>query len=877
MRLSFLVLLLTILTAVSAVSQERMPFRNPELSMDKRVNDLVSRMTLQEKADQLLYNAPAIPRLGVPEYNWWNEALHGVARSGWATVFPQSITLAGSWNKDLMYEIASVISDEARAKYHDYQRRGMKGIYQGLTFWSPNINIFRDPRWGRGHETYGEDPYLTGRLGVEFVKGLQGDDPRYLKSVATAKHFAVHSGPEPLRHEFNAKISEVDLRETYLPAFRALVVDGKVESIMGAYNQFRDHPCCANEELYSILYDEWGFNGYIVSDCWAINDFHTFQGYTKTPAESAAIAVKRGTDLNCGVSYKYLNSAVVEGLITEKEIDVSLKRLIRARMKLGMFDPDSIVGYASIPLSANVSDYADGLAREAARESIILLKNDGILPLNKDVKNILVVGPNADNWEALLGNYNGIPKNPHTVLDGIKNKAGNELVINYSEGSHLAEGIHNLVPIPSHFLQTSEGKRGAYAEYFDNPDFEGVPVFTRVDEEINFYWETISPHPAIPDDNFSVRWTTWLVPPMDGIYHIGSWGSSSYNIEFDGKKLLSWSSEHHAFQKEQSVELEEGKRYKVVVNYKNLQGDADIKLMWSKSELSILEKAIAKAADADAIVAVVGLSQRLEGEQMSIKIDGFEGGDRTNLKLPVEQIELLGALYRTGKPVIVVLMNGSALAVNREQDLANAVLYAGYGGQQGGNALADVLFGDYNPAGRLPVTWYKSVEDLPSFDNYDMEGRTYRYFTKEPLYPFGFGLSYTSFEYSELEIPSKIITGEPLRVNVTVKNSGPLDGDEVVQLYLSDEKGSTKRPIRQLEGFERISLKAGESKELQFVLSLRQLSMINASGIRVIEPGWFTVSIGGKQPGFDGYLNPSFTQCLTGRFKVVGKVLSVDR
>ena len=426
---------LSVLFSLSLIAQEtsEFPFINPSLSFEERVDDLVSRMTMKEKADQLIYTAPAIPRLGIPEYNWWNEALHGVARSGWATVFPQSITLAASWDEDLMFEIASIISDEARAKFHDYQRRGMRGIYQGLTFWSPNINIFRDPRWGRGHETYGEDPYLTGRMGLQFVLGMQGDDPRYLKSVATAKHFAVHSGPEPIRHEFNAQVSEVDLRETYLPAFRTLVVDGNVQSVMGAYNMFRGHPCCASEELYGILRNEWGFEGYIVSDCWAVSDFHTFQGYTRTPAESAAIAVKRGTDLNCGVTFNHLAEAVEQGLITEEDLDIAVSRIMLARFRLGLFDPDTIVPYTGIPLSVNCSDYQNTMAREAARKSIVLLKNDGILPLDRHIERIAVIGPNADNFEALIGNYNGIPKNPVTILDGIRNKTGKTSKVVYSE------------------------------------------------------------------------------------------------------------------------------------------------------------------------------------------------------------------------------------------------------------------------------------------------------------------------------------------------------------------------------------------------------------------------------------------------------------
>ena len=444
----------------TVLSAQEPAYLNTELPFGDRVSDLVSRMTVEEKAAQLLYTAPAIPRLGVPEYNWWNEALHGVARAGYATVFPQSITIANSWDEELMLDVANAISDEARAKYHEFIRRGDHGIYHGLTFWSPNINIFRDPRWGRGHETYGEDPYLTGRMGLQFVKGMQGSDPKYLKTVATAKHYAVHSGPEPLRHKFNAQVSERDLRETYLPAFRTLVKEGKVYSVMGAYNQFRGHPACANDELYGILRNEWGFEGYIVSDCWAVSDFYTFQGYAKDPAEAAAQAVRAGTDLECGVDYNYLMESLKRGLITEAEIDRAVKRLMTARFKLGMFDPDSIVEYAQIPYTANCSDYNRSLARQAARESIVLLKNENnILPLKGNIKTIAVIGPNSDNWEALVGNYNGIPKDPVTILDGIRAKASSCTEVIWAEGCDLAPGVHNLFPVPSCYLQTPDGSR----------------------------------------------------------------------------------------------------------------------------------------------------------------------------------------------------------------------------------------------------------------------------------------------------------------------------------------------------------------------------------------------------------------------------------
>jgi beta-glucosidase len=870
----FLTLLLFAVFSLADAQQKvyEYPFQNPSLSTDERLSDLISRMTLKEKADQLLYTAPAIPRLGIPSYNWWNEALHGVARAGYATVFPQSITIANTWDEGLMYNVASAISDEARAKYHEFQRRGKTGIYQGLTFWSPNINIFRDPRWGRGHETYGEDPFLTGRMGMQFVKGMQGDDPKYLKTVATAKHFAVHSGPEPLRHEFNAKVSEVDLRETYLPAFRTLIMDAGAYSVMGAYNRFRDYPCCANPILYGILRNEWGFKGYIVSDCWAISDFYKFTNFAKDPAEAAAQAVKAGTDLECGVDYKNLMTSVERGLVTEADINLAVGRIFKARFKLGMFDPDEIVPYAHIPFFVNCSDYNNTLSRKAAQESIVLLKNsNNILPLKKDIKTIAVIGPNADNFESLIGNYNGIPRDPVTVLKGIINKVCPDTKVLYSDGNDLAEGIHNLSVIPSRYLLAPDGRQGALGEYFNNREMKGEPAFTRIDDQINFYWEHFSPRFDLPDDDFGVKWTTFLIPPETGTYALGSWGSSGYEILLDGKSIISERNEHNAFHKEYSVNLEAGKKYKIEVLYKNYAGDADMKLLWARPERTRTEQALKAAREADAVVLVLGLSQRLEGEEMSIKIDGFLGGDRTNLNLPAVQENLLNAVAATGKPVIVVLMNGGALSVNNAQEKAAAILLAGYPGQQGGNAVADVLFGDCNPAGRLPVTYYKSIDQLPAFENYDMKGKTYRYFTQEPLYPFGYGLSYTTFAYSNLILPDKANAGEKITVKATVTNTGNLSGDEVVQLYLKDEKASTPRPVRQLEGFSRISLKPGESKVVEFNLEPRQFSIINNKDKRVIEPGYFTISVGGKQPGFSGYLDPQFTQVLTGRIRLTGK------
>ncbi|WP_340112364.1 glycoside hydrolase family 3 C-terminal domain-containing protein [Maribellus mangrovi] len=844
--------------------EENFDFLDPNLPFEERVDILVSQMTLAEKVGQMVYTSPAIERLQVPEYNWWNECLHGVARAGYATVFPQSISIAASWDSDLMNRVATAISDEARAKHHDFVRRGKHGMYQGLTFWSPNINIFRDPRWGRGHETYGEDPYLTGELGGEFVKGLQGDDPKYLKVVATAKHYAVHSGPEPLRHEFNAVVSERDLRETYLPAFRTLVKDANVYSVMGAYNQFEGVPCCASPELFDILRNEWGFKGYVVSDCWAISDFYTFQNYSANAEEASAAAVKAGTDLNCGVAYSKLENAVKQGLINEEEIDVAVKRLFLARFKLGMFDAGKDVAYAQIPFEVNTSEANSKLALEAAQKSIVLLKNkNNALPLSSDIKKLAVIGPNADNWESLVGNYNGIAKNPVTVLEGLQSKVKNTEIL-YAEGSHLAEGVSNLHAIPSAYLQTENGQQGIKGEYFANAQLEGDPAFTRIDKNVDFYWESHAPASNLDDDNFSIRWTGYIVPPVTGIYKIGCWGMPDMKIWLDGDEILKHRSEHHAFHHEKAVNMEAGKKYKVVYEYKNNFGDGDARLLWSMPDDDMQEEAVEVAKQADAVVLVLGLSQRLEGEEMPIKVDGFEGGDRTHLKLPETQRELMKAVAATGKPVILVLLNGSALAVNWAQENLDAIITAGYSGQEGGNAVADILFGDYNPAGRLPVTYYKSVDQLPLFKDYNMTDRTYKYFTGVPLYSFGYGLSYTSFEYSNLQLPKSVTTGEKVTVSVQVKNSGKIDGEEVVQLYLKDQIASTPRPKYQLEGFKRVFIKAGETKTVEFILNPRQFSMIGKEEKRVIESGDFKVFVGGGQP----IKNVAYT---TGTIKLTGE------
>ncbi|MGE4585924.1 MAG: glycoside hydrolase family 3 C-terminal domain-containing protein, partial [Mangrovibacterium sp.] len=804
------------------------------------------------------------------------ECLHGVARAGYATVFPQSISVAASWNKQLVFEVASVISDEARAKHHEFVRRGQRGMYQGLNFWSPNINIFRDPRWGRGHETYGEDPYLTGELGREFVLGLQGDDGDYMKVIATAKHFAVHSGPEPLRHGFDVDVSERDLQETYLPAFRKLVQEGGVYSVMGAYNRFRGEACCASEELFHILREKWGFQGFVVSDCGAVADIWKHHRITPDAASAAALAVKEGCDLNCGTAYQALEEAYARGLVTDEDLDVAVKRLFTARFKLGMFDPVERVPYARIPYSVNDNPAHDYLARQAARESIVLLKNqDQTLPLSRKLNSLAVIGPNADEVQSLWGNYNGIPSHPVTVLQGIRNKLEPQSLVLHARGSWLADGIPELKPVPSVYLQTPQGQQGVLGEYYASATPEGEPLFTRVDDRIDFVWDNGTPDPRLKTGAFSVRWKAWLVPPKTGTYWISDWGKPYLKISCNGKEV-GGRRIHHGRIEPVSLELEAGRRYLVEAEYRNSYGDATARLLWSVPEEGLLEQAVEIAKQADAVVLVLGLNERLEGEEMHIHLDGFAGGDRTHLDLPDCQRKLMQAVFATGKQVVLVLINGSALSVNWAAGHIPAILTAGYPGQQGGNAIADVLFGDYNPAGRLPVTYYKSADQLPPFDSYDMAGRTYRYFTGDPLFPFGHGLSYTCFSYDRLEFPEIVDMKEPVKIRVRVSNTGNCDGDEVVQLYLTDEKASTPRPVRQLEGFERISLKKGESRTVEFTLIPRQLALIDRKGKWVLEPGWFTVSVGGKQPGFSGLADAYTTSTIQGRFRLKGKTSPVE-
>jgi beta-glucosidase len=864
----FLMVILLLTGLQGTLAQEKLPYQDPALPIQTRVDDLVSRMTLEEKVSQMMNGAAAIQRLGIPEYEWWNEALHGVARAGYATVFPQAIGLAATWNADLMYQVADVISTEARAKHHEFERNNDRARYKGLTFWSPNINIFRDPRWGRGQETYGEDPYLTARMGVAFVKGLQGNDPNYLKVIATPKHYAVHSGPEPERHSFDAKALERDMQETYLPAFHATIVEGEARSVMCAYNRTNGEPCCTSKPLNDTL-RKWGFNGYIVSDCGAIEDIYLRHHYVKTEEEASALAVKAGTDLTCGREYRSLVKAVKDGLITEKEIDVSVKRLMTARFQLGMFDPPEKVPYARIPFSENDSEAHRQLSLRASRESLVLLKNaQNTLPLKKELGKIAVIGPSADNLGVLLGNYNGQPSKYVTPLAGIRAKVSGSTQVLYAPGLY-PPGVF-LEPIPASFLNS--GTAGLRGEYFNNRELKGEPAAVRTDPGINFEWGAMSPATGVAEDNFSVRWTGKVTAPETGKYVLGISANGGVRLLIDGQVLIEELNNRRTRSLNKEIELQAGKSYDLRLEYFESGNQySSIKLNWStpNGERRLKDDAIAKAREADAVVMVMGITPAVEGEEMDVQVEGFRGGDRTDIALPRNQEELIKEVQGLGKPVILVLLGGSALAVNWANDNVGAILDAWYPGEEGGAAIADVLFGDYNPAGRLPVTFYKSVGDLPAFTDYSMQGRTYRYFKGAPLYPFGFGLSYTTFKYGRLKFDrASISTGQSVKVSVEVTNTGKLAGDEVAQLYLTDVVSSYPKPIRNLAGIKRINLKPGEKRVLEFTINSEQMAVTDDNGNRKVESGEFLVSVGGKQPGFTGGADAATTSVVQASFSV---------
>jgi beta-glucosidase len=830
---------------------------------------LVAQMTLDEKAAQMQNHAPAIPRLGIPAYDYWNEGLHGVARSGYATLFPQAIGLAATWDTNLIHQVATTISTEARAKHNQAIAEGNFDIYYGLTIWSPNINIFRDPRWGRGQETYGEDPFLTGRFGVAFVTGLQGDDPQYLRTVSTPKHFAVHSGPESERHRFNVTPSAHDLADTYLPAFRATVTEANAQSIMCAYNAVDGEPACANHQLLGdLLRKDWHFNGFVTSDCWAITDIAEGHKFAPDLEHASVLAVRAGTDTSCGTEFSTLAKAVHDGLIAESELDVSLRRLFKARFDLGMFDPASQVAYARLPFSQVDAEEHRRLALKTARESIVLLKNDDrTLPLAATTKTIAVIGPNAAALAALEGNYNAVPSHPVTPLDGLRHALAGRAQVLYAQGSAYVSELP--VPVPESVLRTASGSNepGLHAEYFSgtdlqDPAFQAKPNTSRTDRQIDFDWNGASPTPAMDAHRFAVRWTGAIVPPAAGDYRFmvsiahcyPCDDAEGYRVFIDGTQVgqqtipasASRASTDAPFQ----VHFADTRPHALRVEYTHSSPrfGAGITLNWFPPEEAMRAEAVHAAEQADAVVAFVGLSPELEGEEMPVKVEGFDGGDRTDIQLPRVQQQLLEAVAKTGKPLIVVLMNGSALAVNWAQQHASAILEAWYPGEEGGTAIADTLLGKNNPAGRLPVTFYRSIAQLPSFDDYSMQGRTYRYSHADPLYRFGDGLSFTHFAYAEAKLSATTLqAGEPLSVAVDVSNAGTTAGDEVVEVYLTSPS-SALTPLRSLVGFQRVHLEPGQKRSIDIRIDPRQLSEVDALGTRSVLPGTYHLYIGGHQP-----------------------------
>ena len=853
LRFGVAVLLLTGRLLAQDVPPKDAKYLDPNQPIEVRVDDLISRMTLEEKASQLVNQARAIPRLQVPQYDWWSEALHGVARAGTATVFPEPIGLAATFDSPLIHEMAVVIGIEGRAKHHQAVRAGRRDIAEGLDFWSPNINIFRDPRWGRGQETYGEDPFLTARMGVAFVTGLQGDDPKYYRVIATPKHFAVHSGPEPTRHSVDVTVSKHDMEDTYLPAFRATITEGKAGSIMCAYNRVNGQPACASDFLMvDQLRDKWKFSGYVVSDCDAVADIFNGHKYTKSMAEAAGLSLKKGMDNDCADFYRVMRDnsdyvrfidAVKQGFLTEKDIDVSLRRTFTARFRLGMFDPPEMVSYAQTPESEIDSEEHRALALKIARESIVLLKNDGTLPLNDGVKKIAVLGPLAESARVLEGNYSGTPSRSTTALDGVREQFP-AAEVTYAPGMNL---LRTEEVVPTEVLSSPDGQPGLRGEYFSK-DFQEAAQVVRVDKFINFNRfrpDTISPPPGM--QNFSARWTGFLTANETADYQLGTFGSME-KLWFDGKLIVDDFVQHSPKPNlTTTVHLEKGRRYPIKLEYG--QGGRGIQLVWLKVVANPIPEAVALAKAADVVVAVVGISSQLEGEEMKVNVPGFEGGDRTKIDLPKEEEDLLEALSATGKPLVVVLMNGSALAVNWANDHANAIFDAWYSGEEGGAAIGQTLAGANNPAGRLPVTFYTGVEQLPPFSDYAMKNRTYRYFEGKPLYPFGYGLSYSKFEYSNLKLSSNDLTaGDSLTADVDVKNTSEWDGDEVVQLYISFPK-APGAPLRALRGFTRVHILAGETQHVQLTLNPRDLTFVNEAGDRGVYAGAYSISVGGGQPG----------------------------
>lgn len=836
------------------------PYLNPALPIDQRVNDLLSRMTLEEKASRLVNQARAIPRLNIPAYDWWSESLHGVLTNG-TTEFPEPVGLAATFDSPAIHNMAVAISIEGRIKHAQFVRASHSDIFEGLDFWAPNINIFRDPRWGRGQETYGEDPFLTARMGVAFVTGMQGDDPKYYRTISTPKHYAVHSGPESTRHKANVDASKHDMLDTYLPAFRATVTEAKAGSVMCAYNSVNGQPACVNEFLLvDQLRDKWAFQGYVVSDCEAVRNVFNGHHFAPTQAEASAISLKRGMDNECidftvkltdDHDYAPYIDAVKQGFLKEGDIDIALRRLFTAQMKLGMFDPPDMVPFNKIDEKLLDGPEHRALALKLANESMVLLKNDGTLPLKTAGAKIAVVGPLADQDRYLLGNYNGIPTHTVSVMEGLRAEFPNAQ-LNFVPGTQFLSKMASPVP-PD--LVTSDGKPGVRASYYsvkdrlalNSPANFVTPLVTRTEPGIGL---ATGPLPSETEGKpiVVVVWEATFTPNESGEFNFGIQGDGFMRVSLDGKVTAMAFNTNGVETKTGRAVFEAGHPYALSVEYSG-PPNARPKLVWAKRVPGASPEAIAAAKAADVVVAVVGITSELEGEEMAVSEDGFAGGDRTSLDLPKPEQQLLEAVAATGKPLVVVLMNGSALSVNWVKDHANAALEAWYPGEEGGRAVAQTLAGVNNPAGRLPVTFYTGVDQLPPFEDYSMANRTYRYFSGTPLYPFGYGLSYSKFTYSNAKLSSKTLkAGEPLTVEADIKNVSKRDGDEVVQVYVTYPKLSGA-PIRALRGFTRVHVPAGKTEHVRIVLQPRDLSYVSQDARILISPGSYTISVGGGQPG----------------------------
>jgi beta-glucosidase len=853
MKKFFTIAVLFAAFTANAQDYKSFPMWNPSLPIEVRVNDVVSRLTLEEKVKQMLNATPAVPRLGIPAYDWWNETLHGVARTPFkVTSYPQAIGMAATWDSNSLYRMADYSALEGRAIHNKAIELGRtKERYLGLTYWTPNINIFRDPRWGRGQETYGEDPFLTAMLARAFVRGLQGEDPKYLKAAACAKHFAVHSGPEPSRHVDNFNPSVYDLWDTYLPAFRELITKANVEGVMCAYNAVNTQPCCANDLLMNdILRKQWKFTGYVTSDCWAIDDFFKYHKTHKDSVTAAVDGVMHGTDIECGTSVYYtLLNGVKSGLIKEEQLDISLRRLFTTRYRLGMFDPVEMVKYAQTPSSELESPAHKSHALKMAQQSIVLLKNENnTLPLKKAIKKIAVLGPNADNRISVLGNYNGNPSKVVSLFDGLKEKLGNNVEIIYEPAINFVNDTM-LVYEDLTNQYNWEGSKGFKAEYFNNRELQGTAVSVKTESKIDNFWqEGQQVIEGIKANNFSVRYTSNYTATQDGFITFEVEADDGYRFLINDKATLNAWQRNRWGARTYKLQTKKDSVYKLVLEYWQGEGKANVALRAGNFKKTDLNAVANKVKDADVIIFAGGISPQLEGEEMPVNAPGFNGGDRTSILLPAVQTELMKALKTTGKPVVFVMMAGSAIAIQWENENISAIVNAWYGGQAAGTAIADVLFGDYNPAGRLPVTFYKSDSDLPGFSDYSMNNRTYRYFTGEALYPFGYGLSYTNFKYDMLNVPASVVKGKSVSVSVRVTNTGKMNGEEVVQLYVANNNKSIHAPLKALKGFQRITLKTGESKVIKFNLNPEQLSLVDETGKMYQPKGKITISVGGGQP-----------------------------